>query len=92
MDTTTPNVHVMKVFYIGQTNTQPAKIRIFSERFRHSVVFSWDSDYGKDTCEQAEYWLKKNGFNLIGHAIPPDFYYIISDTFQPLKKNKKPGK
>ncbi len=89
MNTTIPNVHVLIVTYIPQTNFDPAKIKIFSERFRHSVVFSWDGDYGKDTCEQAEYWLKKNGFNVIGHAVPPDFYYIITDTFEPLKKSKK---
>lgn len=93
MNTTIPNVHVLKVHYIPQTNDKPARIKIFSERFRHGVTFSWDGDFGKDTCEQAEHWLQKKGFNIIGHAIPPDFYYIITDTFQPLKQPKqKPGK
>lgn len=85
MDTTTPNYHVLIVKYIGWANTLPARVKVISERFKESATFTFDTAYGNDTCEQAEYWLKKNGFNIIGHAEGKDHYYLISDTFEPLK-------
>ena len=94
MNTDIKSVHVLRVTYSPQTNHNPAKIKVISlnENHNDSVVFSWNSDFGKDTCEIAEYWLKENGFNVLYHAIGKDCYYIISDTFEPLKKPKMPAK
>lgn len=90
MNTDVPNVHVLKATYIGQTNTDRSRIKISSERFRHSVRIPYESDHGNDTCEIAEHWLRSKGFNLVGHMAPEncDFYYIITDTFEPLKPGK----
>jgi hypothetical protein len=85
MNTNIPNWHVLTVKYIGWSNELPARVKIISERFKHSVTFSFDSELGNDTCEQAEHWLKKNGFNVIGHAEGKGHYYVITDTFEPLK-------
>jgi len=88
MNTKIPNYHILIVKYVGQTNTQPARISIKSERFKQSVIIPFDADYGKDSCEIAEYWLQQNGFVIIGHAEGKDCYYIITDTFQKLKPRK----
>lgn len=85
MNTNIPNYHVLIVKFIGWSNTQPSRVKVISERFKESVTFTYDADYGNDTCEQAEYWLKKNGFNVIGHAEGKGHYYVITDTFLPLK-------
>jgi hypothetical protein len=85
MNTNIPNYHVLIVKYIGWSNTLPDRVKIISERFKHSVTFSFDDNAGRDSCEQAEYWLKKNGFNVIGHAEGKGHYYVITDTFEPLK-------
>jgi len=57
MNTTIPNHHVLIVKYVGQTNTTPARVKIISERFKHSILIPYDSDYGNDSCEIAEHWL-----------------------------------
>lgn len=85
MDTTIPNHHILIVKFIGWSHTQPAMVKIISERFKESVKFTFDTTYGNDTCEQAEYWLKKKGFNVIGHAEGKGHYYVITNTFEPLK-------
>ncbi len=89
MNTNIPNQHVLIVKYVGQTNSTPARVKIISERFKQSILTPYDTDFGSDTCEQAEYWLKQNGFNVIGHAEGKGHYYVITDTFEPLKKKKK---
>lgn len=85
MNTNIPNFHVLTVKYIGQTNNTPARVKIISERFKHSRLIPYDSDNGNDSCEIAEHWLKENGFSIIGHAEGKGHYYVITDTFEPLK-------
>lgn len=85
MNTNIPNQHVLIVKYVGQTNTQRSRVKIISERFKQSILIPYDSDYGIDSCEIAEHWLKNKGFNLISHAEGKGHYYVITDTFEPLK-------
>ncbi len=85
MNTTIPNHHVLIVKYIGQSNKQPSRIKIISERFKHSVIIPFEYDHGNDSCEIAEYWLNERGFKVIGHAEGKGHYYVITDTFEPLK-------
>lgn len=84
MNTQITNYHVLIVKYVGQTNYTPSRIKIISERFKHSVIIPYDHDHA-DSCEVAEAWLKKNDFNIIGHAEGKGHYYVIVDTFKPLK-------
>ena len=92
MNTTIPNYHILTVKLIGWSNTLPSRVKVISEIFNESVTFTFDTEYGNDTCEQAEYWLKQNGFNVIGHAEGKGHYYVITDTFQPLKKKQHAAK
>lgn len=85
MNTNIPNTHVLIVKYVGQTNYTPSRVKIISERFKQSILIPFDSEHGMDSCEIAEYWLTQKGFKIIGHAEGKGHYYVITDTFEPLK-------
>lgn len=85
--TTLPNFHILTVKYVGQTNYLPSRVKIISERFKQSVVFSY-GDEG-DTLAQAENWLINNGHKVIGHGEGKGHYYVVCEaiggSFKPLK-------
>lgn len=85
MNTQITNYHVLIIKYVGQTNYTPSRIKIISERFKHSILIPFDSEHGMDSCEIAEHWLKEHGFAIMGHAEGKGHYYVIVDTFKPLK-------
>lgn len=78
------NYHVLKISYLGATNTKGSRIKILSERFKESKVIAYNYEFN-NTCEGAEDYLSKNGFELIGKAEGKDCYYIITNTFKGLK-------
>lgn len=78
------NFHVLKVKYYGATNTNGARVGIISDRFKQRITVPYNHNLNS-TAEIAQDYLEKNGFNLIGKAEGKDCYYIISDTFEPLK-------
>lgn len=82
------NFHVLKIIAMGPTNTLPARVKIVSERFDESVVLNYGQDLNSNTpsLERSERWLKENGFNIIGKGEGIGHYYVITDTFEPLKK------
>lgn len=80
-----PNFHIFTVNYLGATNYLSSRVKIVSERFRQSKVINYDHEFA-NTLEIAEDWLIKNGFNIVGHGEGKDCYYVITDTFEPLKK------
>lgn len=75
------NFHILTVKYISQTNFKPSRIKIISERFKASKTIEYDHRFS-NTLEIAEYWLEKNGFEIIGHAEGTNCYYVISNTFE----------
>lgn len=79
------NFHVLKIYYIGPTDYLGSRVKIKSERFKCSVTIDYDHRYN-GICDIAQNWLQGKGFDLIGKAEGKDCYYIISNTFQPLKK------
>lgn len=78
------NYHILTIKYIGATDYKPSKVKIISERFEQSILIGYDHRFS-NTLEIAEDWLQKNGFVLIGHGKGKGHYYIITDTFKPLK-------
>ncbi len=75
------NYHILTIKYVGQTNTEPSGIKIISERFNASKKISFDQGHAF-TLDNAEAWLTKNGFNIIGHGEGKGHYYVITDTFK----------
>lgn len=79
------NYHILKVKYYGPTNTSGSRVGIISERFEQRVTINYNYELG-NSCETAIDWLEKNGFQVIGKGEGKDHYYIITTTFEPLRK------
>jgi len=79
------NFHAFKVTGVPATNDKPYKVKLFSERFRQSVLLDYSSDtpYSFDVAEK---YLKENGFEVIGKAEAKDSYIILSTTFKGLRE------
>lgn len=84
------NYHILTIKYVGATNNTPGGVKIISERFKQSVKFDFDSNFD-NTIQNAEDWLLRHDFNLIGKGEGKDHYYIITNTFEPLKPIKDYG-
>lgn len=78
------NYHLLKVTYIGPTNYLGSRVKITSERFKQSKTISYDYAFN-NALDIAEDWLTKNGFEIVGHGEGKDCYYVISNTFEPLR-------
>lgn len=85
------NFHILTIKCLGATNTQPSRVKIISDRFKQSTLIPFTNDPGASspTIDSAKEWLQNNGFELIGMGEGKDCYYIITSTFEPLKKGKK---
>jgi len=79
------NLHLFKIKFIGPTNFKGSRIRITSERFEQSIIIDWDYSQNS-SVEIAASHLQKLGFNIIGQSEGKIENYLISDTFEALKK------
>jgi hypothetical protein len=79
------NLHILKTSYLGATNTRGARVKIYSERFRQSVVIPYNYRFN-NALDIAINWLQSKGFEIIGKGEGKESMYIISTTFEPLKK------
>lgn len=85
------NYHLFKVTAIPQTNFEPTRLKIYSERFGQEVIISVTE---RDAVDTAVKYLTQNNFSLIGEAegqLIEDQdgnsireMFIISETFKPL--------
>lgn len=80
------NLHKIKTSYLGATNTKGARVKIYSERFRESVIIPYYSEEFNSALDIAIHWLQSKGFDIVGKGEGANNMYIISKTFQPLKK------
>lgn len=79
------NLHILKVKYLGPTNFKGSRVRITSEWFNQSVTIPYD--YSANDCvEVAANFLKNAGFEIIRQGEGIILNYLISNTFQKLKK------
>lgn len=81
------NYHILIIKHVGATDTNAAQVKIISERFKCSIKIGYSNDPGvvSPAIDTATMWLEENGFILIGKGEGKDHYYIITDTFKPLK-------
>lgn len=77
------NFHILEINFVSSSNGA-SKVRISSDRFGQSVLIPWNYGLG-ETIEQAQNWLEKNDFELIGKGETKTGYVIISNTFKGLK-------
>lgn len=84
-----PTVHIIKVTKHGATATRPATLRLTSERYGQRVRLGF-TNYNTNKIEEiAQIWLTENGFDIIGKAEGQGCMYIVTDTFEPLVKEKE---
>lgn len=76
------NFHCFDVKYLGATNTKGSRVKITSRRQRRAVTISFMHELNSIEDMAATY-LEGQGFNIVG----VDNNLVISDTFEPLKKN-----
>lgn len=85
-----PNYHLIKVSYLGATNSRGSRMKLTSLRFNDSVLLSYDYSFnqGKD---QAIKYLQETGFKPIGQGYDEQKgdTIIICNTFNSLKETKK---
>ena len=65
MEEITPNFHIIRVTYLGPTNSRGSRMKLTSLRFLDTVILPYNYEYtqGKD---QAINFLQINGFEVIG--------------------------
>jgi type II restriction/modification system DNA methylase subunit YeeA len=80
------NYHVITAIYIGPTNEKGSRIKLHSDRFEQTVIISFNHETFRQTDEIAIDYLQSKGFDIIGKAEKKDGYFLISNTFEPLKK------
>lgn len=79
---TIPNTHIFKVTFIPQNDNHPARVKIRSEYWQKSKVFSFgDGTHGDNTIELAVNKISGFGFNIVAKANHSNHYLLISDTF-----------
>jgi hypothetical protein len=80
------NYHILRIQYHGPTNHRGSRVTITSDRFKQRVTIDYDHRYS-NSVDNAAAWLTERGYNLIAQGEGPRFEnYLITDTFQPLKK------
>lgn len=79
-----PNFHVLQIKYLSPTNNKGARVSIKSERFEQSISIGYNHEFNS-VADIANEYLSAKGFNIIGKAESKEGYYLITDTFEPLK-------
>ncbi len=78
------NVNVIKVKYLGATNTKGSRVKIVSDRFKSNVTLGYDYKFNSALDIALDY-LSKLGFDVIGCNNDGDVGYIITSTFEDIK-------
>lgn len=85
-----PNYHIFTITPIAETNERGACVEIKSQLHPQKIRIPYTNDPGASTpsIDTARIYLESNGFELIGRGESPAGYFLISDTFEPLKPQK----
>lgn len=73
--------HILRVKYLGATNTRGSRVKITSDRFKNSTTISYDHALN-NIEDMAVSYLQKRGYHIVGIAEG----YVITDTFKSLKE------
>jgi len=77
--------HIFKVKYLGPTNRLPTRVSIKSCWYNQKITVSYDySDNG--SYDLAVDYLKCNGYSIVGIGENTNGYFVVSETFKPLKE------
>ena len=79
------NYHILRIQYHGPTNHRGSRVTITSDRFKERVTIDYDHRHN-NAVDIAAVWLKEQGYNVIAQGEGPRWDYLITDTFELLKK------
>lgn len=78
------NLRSFTVTHKAMTNTKPAKVRIYDNRFQR-VYYASYYDTPLDRQEEiAEQWLNKRGVNILYQSQGKKGFILLTDNFNPL--------
>jgi hypothetical protein len=78
------NLHLIEVTYHGATNTQGARVKITSHRFKESIYISFDYALN-NIYDMAEAYLNAKGFDIVAMGETKKGFAILSSTFDHIK-------
>lgn len=78
------NLHIIHSIYVGCTVKLGSRIKLTSQRFKHSVYIPYNSN-NYDSLELVLNWFKEKGIECIGYGEGLKGYYFVCETFKPLK-------
>ena len=78
------NLNVLEIKYISPTQHKPARIGIFSPRFKQRMIILYNDTF-PTIQESAKAYLESKGFNILYCGEGKEIMYLMTDTFQPLK-------
>lgn len=78
------NVHIIKVKYLGATNTKGSRVKLTSEHFDESITFPFDYEKNS-TNDMAIDWLQAHGHRVIAQAKDAIVCEAVDGMFKPLK-------
>lgn len=81
--------HALIVSVLPATSRMPTRIKIFSPRFKDSVIIEYNGENGV-SFEQGILHLESLGYNILGQADYNSGFIVISDTFKALT-NQEPA-
>lgn len=78
------HLHIIEVKFIPATSTRPDRVKISSDRFKQSVIQSFNAE---TTTAQAQSYLEARGFEIVGFSEHQKnkCYYLFTRTFQPIR-------
>ena len=85
---TLTNFHGIHVKFLPATDYKGERVRLKSDRFNQSVIFGYSYNHMTVRDDGVD-WLKEHGFNLVGQFETKDGYYLLTDTFKPLREETK---
>lgn len=77
----TNNYHIIKVKYLGATDTLGSRVKLISERFKgNSITLSYDYTYN-GALDQAVAWLSEHAYGVKGQGESQNIAgYVICGT------------
>lgn len=82
------NAHLIKITYVGPTNTRGSRVKLTSQRFeRDSATFGYRHQFN-NTFDQAVAWLREHGYTIVCSGEMPNAYWAAVEQFKPLREAK----
>lgn len=82
-----PNYHIFRITPVAENNDRAAFVMLVSGRYDQMIPLPYTNEPGaaSPARDTAVLYLKEKGYNLVGMGESENGWYLISDTFEPIK-------